>query len=113
LDEQGLPDLADLFAANGPAAKVTARKTATVANASVKRKSVKRSAREPATPTTVALAGLHRHGVFAANGIPTLEEAAAYSESGLTAIPGIGPGLIAVLKDALPRASLEFRAEGT
>lgn len=110
LDEQGLPDLAELFAAGEPRGKTRGSKVK--GKAAPKPKRGRRTALVPSTPITVALAGVRRHGTFEANGISTLEQAAAYSESELTAIPGIGPGLLAALKDVLPRASLELRSEG-
>jgi hypothetical protein len=100
-----------VFPAGEAAAKVTMRKTAAVTDMSVRTKRAKRRALEPSTPIRVALAGVPRHGAFAANGIDTLEQATAYSRNELAAIPGIGPGLIAALDDALARASLELRAD--
>lgn len=106
LDAQGMPDLVDLFAEREQAHKATTRATP---RANGKRG--RRSALDPSTPITVALAGVRRHGTFAANGISTLKQASKYTEEELTAIPGIGPGLISAIKEALPRASLALRAE--
>jgi hypothetical protein len=113
LHEQGLPDLADLFAYSEPPKQVRERKNGAKPKAAGKpvARRPKRTPLEPATPINIALAGVRRHGAFMANGINTLADASAFSETELSAIQGIGPGLITALKDALPRASLALRAE--
>lgn len=112
---QGVPDVFDAFRAPlEPPARTRKAGTATNAKgkAAPKKKSRRRGALDPSTPISEALAGVRRNGAFAANGIATLADASGYRESDLTAIKGIGVGLIAAIKEALPRASLELRAEG-
>lgn len=112
---QGVPDVFDAFRVPLEVpARTRKAGTATKAKgkAAPKKKSGGRSALEASTPIPEALAGVRRHGVFEANGIMTLADASKYRESELVAIPGVGAGLIAAIKEALPRASLELRAEG-
>ena len=108
---QGVPDVFDAF--RTPLELPVKARKVTKANAkpAPKKKSGNRSPLTPTTPITEALAGVRRHGTFEANGIATLKDAAAYSESELTAISGIGPGLLTALKDALSRAGIALRAE--
>jgi hypothetical protein len=112
---QGVPDVFDAFRVPPaePARKPRAGQPAKAkGNAAPKKTRGRRTPLDPSTPITEALAGVRRNGAFAANGITTLADASGYRESDLTAIKGIGVGLIAAIKEALPRASLELRAEG-
>ncbi|MGF6871692.1 hypothetical protein [Paraburkholderia sp. MM5477-R1] len=76
LDEQGLPDLAALFTTDEPAVRAKVRRSCQTRGASRSKDKGKGRAKEgvlkPATPITVALAGVRRHGTFEANGIGTL-----------------------------------------